>query len=184
MGLSAVAGFPPQTFHKAMIFIDGTNLFYRFQAEKLKVIQPLSNPHLWGSALSNRQLIRTYLYTSEPHLDKAKKIHGEHIFNGVRIILGDYIDKKDGNYKEKGVDALLVADLIYHAAAKNFDYAVLVSVDTDFAYTIKRAEDFGCQTAVVGVCAPVPKRLQESTDHFFELNKQLLIDRNFVENLP
>lgn len=180
MGGVSAGSYPPQSFERAMLFVDGTNLFHRLEAEKLKAIVPLSDHNWWNSATRGRQLHRVYLYTSEPHLEKAKKVHGEKFLSGVRVVLGDAV-QTSGGFKEKGVDALLVADLIYHAAAKNFNYAVLVSVDTDFAYAIKRAEDFGCQTGVLGICSSLPERLKVSADHSFEMVKLELINRKLVE---
>jgi uncharacterized LabA/DUF88 family protein len=75
---------------------------------------------------------------------------------------------------------MLVADLVYHAAVRNIDYAVLVSADTDFVRAIKRVEDFGCRTAVVGVCAEVPTRLKEATDRVLEYSAAFLTRENLV----
>src|SRR5262245_53648629 len=89
-------------------------------------------------------------------------LHGSKFTNDVRVVLGHGIPTKDGNIREKAVDALLVADLIYHAASHKSDYAVLGSMDTDFVQAIRRVEDFGCRTSVIGICSNVPDRLIES----------------------
>src|SRR5438128_1052740 len=132
----------PRRFQKAAVFVDGTNLFYRLEGAKLSLTQNLM--HIFHQFIAGRQLHRIYLYTTEPHLDRAKGFHGKNITENIRIVLGDAIPTKDGNVKEKGVDALLVADLVYHAAVKNFDYALVVSTDTDFVQALRRVEDFGC----------------------------------------
>jgi uncharacterized LabA/DUF88 family protein len=160
---------------RAMVFIDGTNLFERLRAAQLS----LTKAAIWSIChrlLANRaQILRVYLYTSKPHWEKALETH-EHGFNdNVRHVFGDAIAKADGNFKEKGVDAMLVADLIYHAAARNISVAALVSVDTDFAHAIRRVEDFGCRTAVLGICAAISERLREAADHAEEYDEQLLM---------
>jgi uncharacterized LabA/DUF88 family protein len=152
----------PIRFQKAMVFVDGTNLFHRLDAAKLNLTLDLSN--IVTSFLQGRQLVRVYLYTITEHLTKAKGFHGDHITNGIRIVFGDGIPLKDGNIKEKGVDALLVSDLVYHAAVKNYDYALVVTVDTDFVRPLRRVEDFGCRTGVLGLCATVPDRLSDACD--------------------
>jgi uncharacterized LabA/DUF88 family protein len=80
--------------------------------------------------------------------------------------LGDSIDIGNGNKREKGVDALLVADLVYHAAMKNFQYAVVISNDTDFVVALKRVEDFGCRTGVVSISKKAPQRLIDACDDY------------------
>jgi uncharacterized LabA/DUF88 family protein len=148
-----------------MAFIDGTNLFHRLESHKWRL-----KPHglwrlCWMGLRTQTELIRAYLYTSQPHYDRARGMHDAEFDRGVRLVLGDAIPTGDGNYREKGVDALLVADLVYHAAARNCDQALLVSVDTDFARALSRVEDFGCRTMVMGVgVEEVPARLIAAAD--------------------
>jgi hypothetical protein len=63
---------PPVAFQKAMIFIDGTNLFYRLEGARLKVpnLLNLFNPNV---VVGRRQIVRVYLYTIEHHYAKAKR---------------------------------------------------------------------------------------------------------------
>jgi uncharacterized LabA/DUF88 family protein len=168
--------YPPESFQKAMVFIDGTNLFYRLESKNLK-ISLLKN--LFPPFVAPRRIARAYLYTVEQHLTKAKKVHGENFCDGIRVVLGEGIQKKDGNVKEKGVDALLVADMVYHAASRNCEYALVVTVDTDFVYVLRRVEDFGCRTAVLSVCCPAPDRLRDACDDYHEVNADDLIKGQF-----
>jgi uncharacterized LabA/DUF88 family protein len=169
---------PPKAFQKTMVFIDGTNLFYRLESAKvhLKSLKSLAI-----SASGGREIIRVYVYTTEYHLVKAREFHSPGLTDGVQVVLGDEIPMKGGTPKEKGVDALLVADLIYHAAQRNYDQAILVSVDTDFVHVIKRVQDFGCKTAVMGICASVPQRLKNVADEVFEQDGSVLYSRGIAE---
>ena len=162
-----------------MVFIDGTNLFYRLEAAKLRLTQG-GVEGLCVYHAGCRDVVRLYLYTTEPHIAKAVTVHGAHLTNGIRVVLGDAVPAGGGNVKEKGVDAMLVADLVYHAAARNYDYAVLISVDTDFAQALRRVEDFGCRTAVVAVCAGLPKRLEDAADAKFFVDEQLFLSQNWA----
>jgi len=163
----------PREFQRAMLFIDGTNLFYRIESKGL-VVPQLSLIFPRFPILGGRQLARIYLYTIQEHVDRALKRHGQMFLSGIRVVLGHGVPTKDGNVKEKGVDALLVADLVYHAASRNVDYTVLVSTDTDFVHAIRRVEDFGCRTAVVGICGDVPVRLTEQSDASFTITAEQL----------
>jgi uncharacterized LabA/DUF88 family protein len=169
--------YQPQAFESAMVFVDGTNLFYRLQGEKLLVANLLP---LFSALCSPRQLQRAYVYTSKEHLERAKAAHGQDLLTGCRIVLGDAVPAAGGNFKEKGVDALLVADLIYHAASKNCQFAFVVTQDTDFYYALRRVEDFGCRTAVVAIGSPAPDRLRESSDHYIHVPRELLIKKGFA----
>ncbi|MBD1925699.1 NYN domain-containing protein [Trichocoleus sp. FACHB-90] len=169
---------PPIQFQKAMVFIDGTNLFYRLEAAKLSLNQNLAE--IFTHFTDSRQIVRVYLYTIEQHLKKAKDFHGSHITEGIRIVYGEGIPTKDGNIKEKGVDALLVADIVYHAAVKNYDYALVVSTDTDFVKALQRIEDFGCRTGVLAVCGDLPDRLREACDEPKILTKETMLEKNWA----
>ena len=158
----------PIQFQRAMVFIDGTNLFYRLQAAKLRLNRPL--PDIVTAYLGGRQIVRIYLYTIQQRFEEAQHIHGGHVAGGVRLVFGEGIPTPDGNIKEKGVDALLVADLVYHAAVKNYDYALLVSADTDFVQALHRVEDFGCRTGVLTICSAMPARLREVCDDAYSLS--------------
>ena len=148
-------------FHRAGIFIDGSNLFFRLQDHKLRLQQKMID--IVSLYVGGREINRACLYTTQAYLDKALEVHGERFTAGLKISLGDGVPR-NGGIAEKGVDALLVADLVYHAAARNMDYALLVSVDTDFAYALKRVEDFGCRTGVLALCSELPERLLKAAD--------------------
>ena len=172
----------PIQFQRAMVFIDGTNLFHRLEASKLDLTRDLSQ--ILTAFLDRRQIVRIYLYTIAEHMDKAKGFHGDHVSNGIRVVYGDGIPLKDGNIKEKGVDALLVADLVYHAAVKNYDYALVVSTDTDFVKALRRVEDFGCRTGVLAVCSDVPDRLRDVCDEPKNCPEQQMLDNQWVVKRP
>jgi uncharacterized LabA/DUF88 family protein len=178
MGFSGYSpGIPPEAFEKAMVFVDGTNLFCRLDAAKLKV-NPLIA--LFSRFVGQRQIVRTYLYTVEQRLQKAESIHGSGFCNKIRVIFGTTVQKADGNSKEKGVDALLVADMIYHAASRNCQYALVVTADTDFVHVLNRVEDFGCRTGVLGVCCQTPERLINACDEYHEATKEYLVEHGLA----
>ena len=155
---------------RAIIFIDGTNFLYRLDAEKLIVPNFLAVFTQFTCVAELREIVRVYFYSVEERVQAALKQHGSDCLSGIRVVLGDGVKKSDGNIAEKGVDALLVADLVYHAASRNCDVAILISTDTDFTFAIKRVEDFGCRTAVGAVCSPVPERLQRGADRTFVIS--------------
>lgn len=169
---------PPVQFQRAMVFIDGTNLFYRLGGAKLQLKAKLSD--IAKSFVEGRQVVRVYLYTSEPHFATAQKKHGNFIDDDLRVVLGDAIPTGDGNYKEKGVDVLLVTDMVYHAAVKNYDYALLLSTDTDFVQAARRVDDFGCRTGVLGICCDIPERLRNACDDTILLSENEILNNQWA----
>ena len=162
---------------RVMVFIDGTNLLNRLREHGLR----LTNlPGLLETVTHGRTLVRAYFYCVEQKVEKAKGVHGAEFLAGTRVVYGETVTAPDGS-REKGVDALLVADLVYHAAARNCDYAVLMTHDTDFRHAIRRVEDFGCKSAVCALCEDAPKRLQEACDRYIHWPDDRLINWKFAE---
>lgn len=106
-------------------------------------------------------------------------MHGDNWTQGLRVVLGEAVPQQDGNVKEKMVDALLVADLVYHAASKNYEYALLVSADTDFLRALTRVEDFGCRTGVLAICCELPQRLRDACDNWIILDADEMIRHGY-----
>jgi len=166
-----------QLGQRAMVFVDGTNLFHRLDAAKLQLV---SLSRLTRACDPHREIVRVYLYTTQPHYERALKSHGEALTSDVRVVLGEAIPTGDGNFREKGVDALLVADLIYHAAVRNYQQAILFSADQDFARALKRVEDFGCRTMVASVAAQMPNALREAADDTIEFDAKFLVENGYA----
>jgi len=173
--------YPPRAFEKAMVFIDATNFLNRLREKNLRCgsIQSMAL-----SVVLGRELARTYFYTTADKLKKARETHGPHFPDGCRIVLGDSVPLGNGKFREKGVDALLVADLVYHAAQKNCSYAVVVSNDSDFTHAIKRVEDFGCNTGVLAIGTVAADRVQDSCDNYHFLSAEVMLKRGWATELP
>jgi uncharacterized LabA/DUF88 family protein len=159
----------------------GSTLLQEDRRWAIQVIQ--DSLALLRHVLHPRQLVRAYLYTVQQHLDRAKQVHGPNLCQGVRVVLGDGIQTKDGNIKEKDVDALLVADMVYHPASRNCEYALVVTSDTDFVYVLRRVEDFGCRTGILAVCCEAPPRLIGACDDYHQVDSAYLVDHKMAARL-
>jgi len=163
-----------------MVFIDGSNLFPRLREAKVKV----RNFHdIAKAACGSRELHRVYLCTCQEKLDKAMEVHGQDSFRGCRVVLGESVKLEKGGHREKGVDALLVADLVYHAASKNCQFAAVLSNDLDFSVALKRVEDFGCRTGVLSLIDNAPERLIQSCDNYFFFTASDMVKNNWCARL-
>lgn len=165
----------PKAHQRAIVFVDGTNLLYRLQDAKIRLRSLAAIFTTFSEIAQGREITKLYFYTSYPTCDPLMKLHDPNAFEGIKLVLGQAVLLKDGNRKEKGVDALLVADLIYHAASRNCECAILVSTDTDFAHAIKRVDDFGCRSVVVSICADPPDRLAMNADRAVTITADQLV---------
>jgi uncharacterized LabA/DUF88 family protein len=78
---------------------------------------------------------------------------------------------------EKGIDVMLVTDLLHFAWNDLYDIAVLVSGDADFAYALQAIKNMGKHVEVAYFESNISKDLLAVAD-----NKHLL-DRNFFKDL-
>jgi uncharacterized LabA/DUF88 family protein len=170
---------PPEAFHRSMIFVDGTSLFYRFEEMKLCVASFYDLLIHFAGGRRKPRISRIYWYTIQEKYERLLKIHGENCLDKVRVIFGTGVPTS-GEPKEKGVDSLLVADIIYHAAQKNMDYAQLAAIDLDFVYAIHRVEDFGCRTAVLAFGQNAPDALQKGCDEYHLFTRERLLSHTTV----
>jgi len=171
---TSAAPLLPDAFQRSIIFVDGTSLFYRFEELKLCVG---SFYNLFQNLVGGRhrpKIMRICWYTIEEKYQRTLKVHGSNCLDKVRVIFGTGVPTS-GEPKEKGVDSLLVADLIYHAAQKNMDYAQLVAIDLDFVFAIHRVEDFGCRSAVLAFGQEAPEGLRKSCDDYRFIGKDELV---------
>ena len=163
-------------YQRAMVFIDGTNFRYCINGAELKIIKPI---HWIGELfLEGRQLVRTFFYTCEPHLAWFENEHEDSMLQTSKVTLGYAIPTGGGNYSAKGVDVHLVADMVYHAAMKNYDYALLMTTDQEFVPVIERVQDLGCQVGVLSLFRSVPKELENVCDEAFSLSREQLLSNN------
>jgi uncharacterized LabA/DUF88 family protein len=159
------------------VFIDGSNLLPRLRDAKLRIP---SFFQLASSICGRRRLARVYFYTTQAKLDRVDKEHGPEALHKCRVVLGDSVLLEDGSVREKGVDALLVADLVYHAASRNCSFAAVLSNDTDFVVALRRVEDFGCNTGVLAVLREASPRLTGACDEYLYLPASELIAKQLA----
>jgi uncharacterized LabA/DUF88 family protein len=173
------SAFNPIKAQTAYVFIDGSNLFNKLREANIQLLNLYA---IIKQVVSPRELVRAYLYTIEDKLQKALALHGPDFCKDIRVVHGISIQTPKG-VREKAVDAMLVADLVYHAAQKNCDFALVVAHDQDYVRALQRVEDFGCRTGVLALCEPAPQLLQEACDKYIFRDIQSLIQSNMAKKL-
>ena len=75
---------------------------------------------------------------------------------------------------EKGIDIKIATDMLVHGRRGNYDVAVLVTGDTDFADAIQAVKDLGHHVEVALFNVSGSQRLREVAD------RVVVIDDNFL----
>jgi len=137
--------------NRLMIFIDGSNVYHSLRDTYGRTDVDYSKLVTWLAG--GRELRRTYYYNAQ--VDQAKDPLGyqnqQRFISSLRLI--PYFEIRMGrlvygNYPqappiEKGIDVRLATDMLTHAYKGNFDIALLVSGDNDFADMLQAVKDHG-----------------------------------------
>lgn len=170
---------------RVMVYIDGSNLYYSLRQMTGRKDVDFSKfaRKLVGS---NRQLVRTYYYNAPIDQDKEPdRYKGQQkFFQALRRI--DYFEVRLGRlvYRgwpdvppyEKGVDIRLGTDMLAHGVAGNYDVAILVSGDSDFADAVQAVKDRGLHVEAALFASSGSQRLRDVVDRAIPLDVNFLND--------
>ena len=147
---------------RAMLFIDGGNLFHDWKdyiskdeldlAKYIKVVQ---------SKFSDCKFIRTYYFTTQAkHNDNfiqfmnsipyCEVIAGR--LENKEIDLSKYLPGDNRKIKiqtDKGTDVNIAIEMLRHAYNKSYDVAILVSRDADFCSVVNIIKNYGLNVELV-----------------------------------
>lgn len=122
----------------------------------------------------------------EPHLRDAINITAPNLGLDPNQIINEL--EKNGafkpEYKQKGVDTLLVLDLIRLAQQGDIDTAVLIAGDGDFTEAVRFAQNLGTR---VSIATPnrhsVSRELSRLADNIIDLDQDTLNKMTTIPNL-
>lgn len=168
---------------RVAIFIDGSNLYHALRANFGRY--DLNFTEFTRRLCGSRRLFRTYYYNvlqdptqrAEGHREQQEFLSTLRETPYLEVRLGGTKLAQGGIPVEKGIDVMLVTDLLHFAWNDLYDVAVLVSGDSDFAYALQAIKNMGKHVEVAYFGSNVSKDLLEVAD-----NKHLL-DRNFFKDL-
>jgi uncharacterized LabA/DUF88 family protein len=168
---------------RVMVFIDG-GYWHKCLEDQFKRADAHVNSVV-AKLLRGRRLVRTYFYTA-----KIEKPPDEYWKNQlaeqqklltalahqpfVEVRLGR-LQFKEGNVpRQKGVDVLLALDMLRFALKGNYDTAILVSGDGDFADIVRMVKDEGRKVEIVTFPGTRAHALLEASDERTEFTSELL----------
>ena len=165
---------------RTMVFIDGSNLYYGLKANScptrisfFKLGQLLTG--------ENRRLIRVYYYNaSYPDTESIEtRRDQQRFFSAVRqmprvsVILGK-LKPKGNTLIQKGVDTRIVTDMIVFGYQDNYDTAILISGDGDFACALKAVGELGKNVENAYFSGSRSLDLENYSDEVHELTRELI----------
>ena len=134
---------------RVTVFIDGSNIYHGLKNNFGRTVLDYNK---FGRELSgsDRHLVRVYIYTSPlPRVNNEQKYQAQQRFFAklhqtpyVELKLGKLVPR--GNTMvEKGVDILMAIDMLKYANSDNYDTAIIVTGDGDFAEAVTAVKDQG-----------------------------------------
>ena len=134
-----------------------------------------------------RRLIRTYVYDgkieSPPNQNWRERQQNQQRF-ASSIAYAPYVEIRwgrlqlsdNGPPRQKGVDVLLSLDMLRFALKDNYDTAILVSGDGDYADIVRMVKDEGRTVEVMTIPGSRAFSLVEAADLWQEMNVEYLKD--------
>ena len=166
---------------RVMVFIDGSNLYHsllkeckRTAIDFEKFCRSLCGPE--------RYLVKGYYYNAvvdqerepEAYRNQQKFLYHLGRTPNLEVKIRSLVYRQGPQQgQEKGIDVLIATDMLVHAARRNYDVAILVSDDTDFADAVQAVKDFGrnVEVALFGE-RNSSRRLRDVADRVIPMNRR------------
>ncbi len=173
----------PDRTDRVMVFIDGSNLYHSLKSIFKRT--DIEMGKLAAKLLEKRRLIRVYYYNARVGRKEEPDRFQRQLafFNSVsstpyfELRLGRLVYQNWPNSApyEKGVDVQLATDLLTHNFKNNYDVAILVAGDSDYAGAIQAVKDNGknVEVALFGK-ERTSRQLREVSDRVVEMDGRFL----------
>ena len=170
---------------RVTIYIDGSNLYHSLRNVMGRVVN-LDFGKLAAKLVGDRRLVRVYYYnasverTREPERFRKQQrfFHSLRAVDYFEVTLGRLVYRNWPQERpyEKGIDIKIATDMIVHGHRGNYDVAILVSGDTDFADAIQAVKDLGRHVEVVLFSPKGSGGLREVADRVVRIDRDYLSD--------
>ncbi len=167
---------------RVAIFIDGSNLYHALRSNFGRY--DLNFAEFTKKLCGPRRMFRTYYYNvlqdptqrAEGYREQQEFLSTLRETPYLEVRLGGTKMAPGGVPVEKGIDVMLVTDLLHFAWNNLYDVAVLVSGDSDFAYALQAIKNMGKHVEVAYFESNVSKDLLAVADNKHLLNRDFFRD--------
>ena len=169
---------------KVNVYIDGSNLYHTLRSVIHRIDVDFGK--FAAKLVGQRRLVRVYYYNAPVDQTKDAELYKsqQKFFQALRtidyfeVILGRLIYRNWPNEPpyEKGIDIKIATDMLVHGHRDNYDVAVLVTGDTDFADAIQAVKDLGHHVEVALFNVGGSQKLREVADRVVVIDDSFLSD--------
>lgn len=170
---------------RVMVFVDGSNLYHSLKNYYNRTDLDLGK--FCQKILEKRQLIRIYYYNAQVGQKQEPELYIQQqaFFEGINAI--PYTELRLGRLVytnwpsvppyEKGTDVQLATDMITHNFKNNYDVAILVAGDNDYAGAVQAVKDNGkhVEVALFGKQG-TSQQLRSAADKVITINARMIKD--------
>ncbi|HHN46586.1 MAG TPA: NYN domain-containing protein [Planctomycetes bacterium] len=164
----------PLPYERVVVFIDGSNFYHAVKDQRGTA--RVDFEHLVNSLTEGRRLVRVYYYNALPkegEVPEEQYNQQRNFFESINRL--PYFEVKLGYIDrgvQKGVDVQLVTDMILGAVRNNYDTAIVVSGDGDFAISAQAVKEMG-KHVEHAFFPGWGKQLIRTADRFIDISKYI-----------
>src|SRR5439155_14337843 len=126
---------------------------------------------------SNRPVLRLYWYDGAPQAVPLPEHLRVAQLPFVKLRLGRVVGPRD-NRRQKGVDSLIVRDLIVLAEERAISTAYLLAGDEDLREGVSTAQERGLEVVLLGL-PPADQFANQAASHIRESDQHIVLDADF-----
>lgn len=161
---------------RVAVFIDHSNVHYNLRSADWKSSVKMYNPAQLAKRLAgDRELIKTMFYCSAPpptlqiSNPRSYELQEQYLtavskLSGVEIRFANLILQADGKYHEKNLDTQMTTNILMMAFRNEYDTAIILSNDGDFADAVKGIRELGKRAEVGYFRGSLSFNLRQSAD--------------------
>lgn len=165
---------------RVSVFIDGSNFYFglkrnNFQTriDYFELSRAMAGP--------DRQLQRTYYFNSiyDANLFPEQFKQQQSFLDSLdrtpylELILGKLVPFREGGFREKGVDTRMASEILYRAAVKSYETALVITDNPDFVPVISQVKDLGVSVELFLFRDAQPRELVSVADLVVEIEAVL-----------
>lgn len=153
--------------NRVFVFIDGGNFYFKLKEMKSKIdgkhsLLNFPFKQFTEYLAQTNKLVGVNYYLGavkqQNNNEKSRKMFADQqrLFmklqqQNINVVLGQLIQHPDKTYHEKGVDVRLAVEMIRFARQNKYDWAYLISSDTDLVPAIEEVQSFGKKVQYIGI---------------------------------
>ena len=148
---------------RVAIFIDGSNLYYALNQLNTRIDYTKLLKLLVGEDTLYRAIYYAGIDSSN---DKEYGFINWLSHNGFRVVTKEIVKRADGS-KKANLDVEIALDMV--ELAEQYDKAILVGGDGDFACALQKVSSQGCQVEVLSLRSATSEALIKASDRYTDL---------------